>query len=169
MMVGGAGAFLRDRGLRDAISPEQCPCSQLDDSGSFVGKQEVIRFLPVSPREQSARTSTRRRSTGLLYKVRNARRVSAGGRYEDRCRNSFHARSGWMFCWFSAPRFWLMALYTHPEFVYPIVNLTCVRAPVAEDQAASRRRFQVAYGQGHCRNALLGSPPGNRHIVSARR
>src|SRR5260370_41430931 len=60
-----------------------------------------------------------------------------------------------------------LALYAHPEFAYPIVNLMCVGAPVAEDQAGSGRRFQVACAQGHCRNPLLGSPTANRHIVRA--
>src|SRR3984893_11776077 len=55
-------------------------------------------------------------------------------------------------------------LYDHPEFAYPIMNLRYVNSPVAEDQAAPGRRFQVACGQGNCGNALLGSLPRNRHI-----
>jgi hypothetical protein len=35
-------------------------------------------------------------------------------------------------------------LYAHPEFAYPIVNLMRVRSPIAKNQAAPRRRFQVA-------------------------
>jgi len=41
----------------------------------------------------------------------------------------------------------LLALYAHPELAYPIVDLTCVRAAVAKNQATPTRRFQVACGQ----------------------
>src|SRR6266851_2854951 len=62
----------------------------------------------------------------------------------------------------------LVALYAHPEFAYPIVNLMCVGASVAKNQAAPGRCFRVANGQGHCGNAPLSSLPRNGHIVSVR-
>src|SRR5712692_11045408 len=63
----------------------------------------------------------------------------------------------------------LVALYAHPEFAYPIVNLMCVGAPVAKNQAVPRRCFRVANGQGHCGDTPLGSLPRHRHIVDATR
>jgi hypothetical protein len=59
-------------------------------------------------------------------------------------------------------------LYRRPELAYPLVNLMCVDATIAQDQPNSRRTFQVARRQGNCRNALLSSLSGNRYIVSAR-
>jgi hypothetical protein len=40
---------------------------------------------------------------------------------------------------FSKAVFGLCGFYAHPEFAYAIVNLACVRAPIAENQAWSRR------------------------------
>ena len=63
----------------------------------------------------------------------------------------------------------LVALYAHPEFAYPIVNLMCVGASVAKNQAAPGRCFRVANGQGHCGDTPLGSLARHRQIVGAMR
>jgi hypothetical protein len=52
-----------------------------------------------------------------------------------------------------------VALYAQPEFAYAIVNRLCVGTPVAKNQAAPHRLFQIATGQGHCGNTSLASPP----------
>ncbi len=51
---------------------------------------------------------------------------------------------GWAFTKVFSRRVTFGTPYAHPEFAYSIVNLICVHAPVAKNQAAPRRWFQVA-------------------------